>query len=45
MESKDEMTKRSKKSLVSLTDLTLAGAEMIPPLAFKNVCVFAVDNL
>ena len=45
MESKDEITKRSAKSLLSLTALALAGAEMIPLLAFKNVCVFAVDNL
>jgi hypothetical protein len=45
MESKDESTKRSAKSLLLLTALALAGAEIVPPSAFKNVCVFAVDNL
>ena len=45
MESKEEITKRSAKTLLSLIALVLAGAEWDTPRALKNVCVFAVDNL
>jgi len=45
MEGKEEITKRSAKTLLSLIALVLAGAEQGTPLGLKNVCVIAVDNL
>jgi hypothetical protein len=45
MEMKEESTKGNATSRFLLIAIALAGTEVRLPSAFKNLCVFAVDNL